>query len=89
LLEEADGGDAGCAGLCTGAGILQSNSSKGEDGDWGAAGFAESVEAGGFDCGGVFFFEDWGEDCEGGLVCGGCGDFLWGVTGDGDERNWW
>ena len=48
-----------------------------------AAGFAESFQAGGL---GVFFFEDGSEDGEGGLVCGGLGYFLRGVTGDCDQR---
>jgi hypothetical protein len=84
FLEEADGGDAGCSGLQAGFGILQSDPSEGEDGDFGATGLAESVEAFRAGSGGIFFFEDGGE--EGHVRAAGCGldDFFWGVTGDGD-----
>ena len=65
FLEEADGGDASCAGFEAGFGILQGHSSEGENGDLSAAGLAEGFEALGIGSG---FFEDWGEDYEGGLV---------------------
>ena len=61
--------------------ILQGHSSEGEHRNFGAAGFAESVQAGGSSARGVFLLEDWGEDGEGGLVGGGAGYVFWRVTG--------
>ncbi len=83
FLEQADGGYAGCAGLQAGLGVVQGYSSEGQDGDFCAAGLSQSFQTGGL---GVFFFEDWGEDGEGGLVCRGLGYFLWVVTGDCYQR---
>jgi hypothetical protein len=50
---------------------------------------AEALEAGGHNCGGILLFEDWGEDGEGGGVCGGFGYFSCRVTGVGDQRISW
>ena len=89
FLKETDRGDAGCAGVQAGFGVLQSYSSQCEHRDFGEAGLTKSVEAGGVGGGCVLFFEDGSEDGEGGGVCGGLGYFLWGMTGDGDQRIWW
>ena len=86
FLEEPDCGDTGCAGLQAGLGVLQGYSSQREYRDCCTTGLAESFQASG-EC--IFLFEDGREDGEGGLVCGGFGYFLWGVTGDGDEGSLW
>jgi hypothetical protein len=61
FLEEADGGDSGCAGVQAGRGVLQSDASQREGWDLRAAGLAEILESGRGGSGGVFFFEDGGE----------------------------
>jgi hypothetical protein len=76
FLEEADGGDAGCSGAQAGFGVLQSYPSECENRDFGAAGLAESVEAGGSSSGCVPFFEQGSEDGESGAICGGLGYFF-------------
>ena len=88
LLEEADGGDAGGSGFEAGVGVMNSDASECEDEGWSAAGFPKSVQASRILLRRIFFFEHRGKDSEGGLVRGGCDDFLGGVTGDGDHRIW-
>jgi hypothetical protein len=70
-------------------GVLQSDSSECENRDFGAAGLAESVEAGGSGSGGVFFSKTGAKTAR--VRAAGCGldDFFWGVTGDGDQRISW
>jgi len=70
FLEEADGGDAGGAGVEARWRIPQRYSSKGEHWNFGVAGLAKGFEACGSGSGRIFFFEDGGEDGEGGLA--GC-----------------
>ena len=89
FLEEADGGDAGGAGLQAGMSILQRYSSESEDWNFCATGLAEGFEAGGSGSGCVYFFEDGGEDGEDCLGGSGLGDLFWGVTGDGDQGIAW
>lgn len=89
FLEEADGGDAGGAGLQAEMSILQRYSSEGEDWNLGATGLAEGFETSGCGSGCVFFFEDGGEDGEGGLSGSGLSDLFWGVTGDCDQGIAW
>jgi len=89
FLEEADGGDAGCAGAETGFSVQQSDASQGEHWDIGTAGLAESFEAGRNGSGRVFFFEDGSEDGQVCTVGGGLNYFFRRVTGDGDQRVSW
>jgi hypothetical protein len=89
FLEEADGGDAGGSGLQAGFGILQSDSTQGDNRDAGAAGLAQRFGSLGKCAGGVFLFEDWGEDGQICAVGGGLGDFFWGVTRDRDQQSSW
>ena len=74
VLEEADGGDAGGSCCETGMGIRESDPAQGQHRDVCAAGFVQSVRPAGVR---VFFFEDRGEDGEGGVVGCGLGYFCW------------
>jgi hypothetical protein len=85
FLEEADGGDASGTGFEAGLRIPYGYAAQCENWDRGMAGLAEGYEAGGSGCGRVFFFEDRGEDGEGGCVCGGFVHFFRGVTRDCDQ----
>lgn len=76
FLEDPDGGDAGCAGVQAGLGVLQSYSTQCEYWDFGAAGLVKRFETGRGGSGGVLFFEDWSEKGDGGAVGGGLGYFF-------------
>lgn len=89
FLKEADGGDTGGSGFEAGAGVLHGDSTQGQDRNFRLAGLAELIESCGMSFGGIFLFDDRGEDGESCCLRRGLGYFCWGVTGDYDQRNSW
>jgi len=82
LLEEADGGDSGGAGVQAGTCVLECDAPQGENWNFRPAGFAQSAETGG---GTSYLFEYRGEDCNVGPFGFGAQDIFSRVTGPGDH----
>ena len=83
LLEEADGGDSGGAGLQTGCGVAERHAAERKHGDFRGAGVAQGSEAG-WGC--AFLFEYGSEDGEVGVFGFGANDVGFDMARNGDKR---